>query len=121
MLTRCSVSYTANKFVSSNFDDFVLSAFEESQEMQQVQSTGKHDVTADASIVTILSNRDRMLRDLTHFHGYIRNRIFSYSFPYEANLQTSTVFTLISLGGFSYGLVKYLSSSIPSEFIYRQY
>jgi hypothetical protein len=126
--TVTNVSYTANKFVSSNFDSFVLSAFEESIDFQShpayraINEAKYRDSTAtDSSIVNRLSNRDRVLRDLTHFHSYIKNRTFAYTFPYEANVQISTLFTVISLGGVSYGFLKYLSASIPSEFIYRQY
>ncbi|KAL9650552.1 hypothetical protein ABK040_004770 [Willaertia magna] len=62
---------------------------------------------------------EQLLRDLTFFHMYIRDRTFAYRFPLEIQMQTYLVITIIGLGGTAYALLKYLQSSFENSFYFQ--
>lgn len=110
-----NVSYHSNNFVTGNYDQFVIDAL--NSESNTIVKDKDH--TNSNTNKKILSNRDRMIRELTHFHLYIRGRQFSYKFPLDAEIQVKTVLTIIGLMGTGYAFLKYLSAKIPGHFYYE--
>ncbi|KAG2388133.1 hypothetical protein C9374_000983 [Naegleria lovaniensis] len=65
------------------------------------------------------SKAEKLLRDLTFFHMYIRDRTFAYRFPLEIQMQTYVVVSVIGLIGTAYALLKYVSSIFESSRYYQ--